>query len=121
MNPQRVQRLNEEIKREISDVIQRHMKDPRIGFVSVTDVELSRDLQHVKIFVSVYGDENARSQTMQALESGKGFIRGELGKRVRLRHTPEVDFRFDESLERGARIFKLLDEVKSGGSTHGEQ
>lgn len=108
---QRVQRVREAIKQEASDIIQQ-MKDPRIGFVTVTDAEVSRDLRHVKIFVSVLGDEESRRASLEGLERATGYIRSELGQRIRLRHTPEILFRWDESLERGARISKILQDLK---------
>lgn len=110
MAGQRVERLREEIKKEASDII-RKLKDPRVGFVTVTDVEVSGDLRHVKIFVSIYGDEQTKAATMEALTRATGHIRTEIGQRIRLRYTPEIQVRFDESIERGARIFELLREV----------
>lgn len=111
MSIPRAARVREEIKREASDIL-RKMKDPRVGFVTVTDVEVSQDLRHVKIFVSIYGDEAARQQTLAGLDNARGFVRTEIGKRIRLRHTPEILFRFDPSIERGARINQLLQEVR---------
>ena len=113
MAGQRVQRIREEIKKEASDII-RKLKDPRVGFVTVTDVEVSADLRHVKIFVSVLGDESARAETMEALTRATGFIRTEIGQRIRLRHTPEIQIKADDSIARGARIFELLREVNPG-------
>lgn len=110
MSSQRVQRIREEIKKEASDII-RKLKDPRVGFVTVTDVEVSGDLRHVKIFVSVLGDESSKEATMEALTRATGHIRTEIGQRIRLRHTPEIQIRPDESIARGARIFELLREV----------
>src|SRR5690606_37367017 len=91
--------------------ILRKMKDPRIGFVSVTDVEMSRDLRHAKIYVSIFGDDEAKAQTLEALHHAQGFVRSELGRRIRLRHTPEISFRLDDSIERGHRINRLLREL----------
>ena len=108
---QRVQRVREAIKQEASDVI-RKMKDPRVAFVTVTDAEVSRDLRHVKIFLSVLGDDDKKRAAMEGLERATGYIRSEIGQRIRLRHTPEIIFRWDESLERGARISQLLRELK---------
>jgi ribosome-binding factor A len=108
----RNERLRELIKTEFGAILQRDLKDPRIGFVSVMDVEVSNDYSHVKIFVSIMGDEEAKRITMEGLESAKGFIRTELGHRIRLRHTPEVHLIADNSIEQGSRIFELLDEVK---------
>lgn len=107
----RIARLREQFKVETSAILQREMKDPRIGFVSVTDVELSADLRHAKIFVSVLGDAEAKTRTMAGLASAQGFIRTELARRIRLRHVPEVLFRMDESIERGARVERLLRQV----------
>jgi len=115
MDVPRVARLREEIRKEASDIIQRRMKDPRIGFTTVTDVEVSADLRHVKIFVSVLGDEEARARTVEGLERAKGFVRTELGRRIRLRHTPEIQFAYDPSLERGARLMRLLSELDTRG------
>ncbi|HEY8418597.1 MAG TPA: 30S ribosome-binding factor RbfA [Limnochordales bacterium] len=110
MGVTRSQRLREELKRECSDIL-RKMKDPRIGFVSVTDAEISQDLRHVKIFVSVFGDAEEKERTLAALEHARGFVRTEIGKRIRLRHTPEIVFRLDDSIERGHRINTLLRSV----------
>ncbi|OUM97470.1 MAG: ribosome-binding factor A [Firmicutes bacterium ZCTH02-B6] len=110
MGVTRRQRLQEEFKRETSDILQK-MKDPRIGFVSVTDAEISQDLRHVKIFVSVFGSDDEKERTLAALEHARGFVRTELGRRIRLRHTPEVVFRLDDSIERGQRINQLLRSV----------
>jgi len=107
----RVERLSELIKEEFGQILQRGLKDPRIGFVSVTDVEVSHDYSHVKIFVSILGDEEAKKTAMEGLQSAKGFIRTELGKRIRMRHTPEVHIIADDSIERGTRIMELLNEV----------
>lgn len=108
----RIARLRELLKKETSEILQRQMKDPRIGFVSVTDVELSADLRHAKIFVSILGDAVAKTRTMEGLESAQGFIRTELARRIRLRRIPEVLFKIDESIERGARVNRLLRQVQ---------
>lgn len=115
MGVMRSQRLREELKRECSDIL-RKMKDPRIGFVSVTDAEISQDLRHVKIFVSIFGDAGEKERTLAALEHARGFVRTEIGKRIRLRHTPEIVFRLDESIERGHRIDALLRSVAGEGA-----
>lgn len=111
MSSPRIARLRELFKEETSVILQRQMKDPRIGFVSVTDVELSADLRHAKIFVSIFGDAEAKARTMQGLASAQGFIRTELARRIRLRHIPRVAFKMDESIERGARVDELLRKV----------
>ncbi|ACL69542.1 30S ribosome-binding factor RbfA [Halothermothrix orenii] len=112
MKRQRARRLGELLKKEISDIILREVKDPRIGFISVTDVEVSNDLRHAKVFVSVYGDEKERKETMEGLEKATGYIRKLIGERVKVYYTPEILFRYDDSLEHGARINELLKKVK---------
>lgn len=112
MTEHRVERLRELIKSELGLILQRDIKDPRIGFVSVTDVEVSNDYSHVKIFVSIMGDNETKRLAMEGLESAKGFIRTELGRRIRMRHTPEVHLIADNSIEYGSKIFQLLEEVK---------
>lgn len=111
MTPMRAERLAEVIRAEASAIIQRGLKDPRIGFVSITDVVVSADLRHAKIFVSVLGDEEAKRGTMAALERATGFVRSELGARVAVRFVPEILFRLDDSIERGTRINALLRKV----------
>lgn len=121
MRPLRLDRLRELMKEELSAIIQQEMKDPRVGFVSITDVELSSDLRHAKVFVSVFGDEQAKAQTMEALEGALGFIRTELGRRIKVHHIPEIAFRLDDSIERGTRVIQLLRQVTHGtGSVQGE-
>ncbi len=109
--PHRPERVREFIKEQVSDIIRHAVKDPRIGFVSVTDVEVSVDLRHAKVFVSVLGDAQAKADTMAGLESAQGFVRGELGRRLQMWFTPEILFRLDESIERGTRIVTLIHEV----------
>ncbi len=102
-------RVGDQIKEEIADILMRKIKDPRIGFVTVTDVDLADDLRNAKVFVSVIGSD--RSATLKGLESAAAFIRAELGHRLRLRFVPELLFRYDDSAERGAHIMELLNEV----------
>lgn len=109
-SPQRVKRIREEIKKVTAEII-REMKDPRIGFVTVTDAEVSKDLRHVRLYVSIYGDEEAKQKTLEGLHAATGFVRTELGRTIRLRHTPEISFHFDASIEHGARINQLLAEL----------
>lgn len=108
----RNQRVAEAIKEEVSEILQNQLKDPRIGFASVVRVQVSPDLRSAKIHVSVLGDGEARKKTMAGLESGTGYIRSELGKRLRLRHTPEVVFVMDDSIEHGVHISKLLMDLR---------
>lgn len=109
----RISRVAELIKREVSQMLLHGIKDDRVGagMVSVTDVDLSGDLQHAKIFVSIYGSDEAKQETMAGLKSATGYVRSELGQRVRLRRTPEVIFQEDTSIERGTRVLSLLNQL----------
>ena len=109
----RVSRVASLIKQEISQMLLHGIKDNRvgIGMVSVTDVNVCGDLQHAKIFVSIYGSDQVRSETMAGLRSATGYVRSELGHRIRLRRTPEVIFIEDRSLERGTEIISLLNQL----------
>jgi ribosome-binding factor A len=110
----RMSRVAELIKREVSQMILFELKDDRVGagMISITDVDVSGDLQHAKIFVSIYGSDEARAETMAALHSAAGYIRSNLGKRVRLRRTPEVLFAEDLSLARGTEMLALLNKLE---------
>lgn len=107
-------RVGEEIKREVSAIVAKEVKDPRLGMLSITDVEVSRDLSFAKIYFSMLGSEEEREKTLEGLNRAKGFIRSELAKRIRVRHTPEISFHFDPSLEQGARMNALLKSLQSG-------
>jgi ribosome-binding factor A len=115
----RVARVAELIKREVSQMLLSGIKDDRVGagMVSVTDVDVSGDLQHAKIFVSIYGTAEAKAETMAGLKSATGFVRSELGQRIRLRRTPEVVFLEDNSLERGDRVLSLLNRLNQERQT----
>lgn len=116
----RVSRIASLIKQEISQMLLHGIKDNRVGIsmVSVTDVDVSGDLQHAKVFVSIYGSDQVRSETMAGLRSATGYVRGELGHRMRLRRTPEVIFIEDRSLERGTEIVSLLNKLSQERQKH---
>jgi len=109
----RVARVSESIKREVSQLLISDIKDDRVGagLVSVTHVDVSGDLQHAKIFVSIYGTDEAKAATMAGLKSATGFVRTELGQRMRLRRTPEVVFVEDHSIEQGTQVLSLLNRL----------
>lgn len=109
----RVARVAELIKREVSNMLLQGIKDDRVGagMVSVTDAVVSGDLQHVRIFVSVYGTEEARQETMEGLAAATSFVRREIGQRLSLRRTPEVIFQEDRSFERGVKVLSLLNQL----------
>ena len=112
-NSRRVSRVSSLIKREVSQMLLTDIKDDRVGagMVSITDVEVSGDLQHTKIFVSIYGSEAAKIETMEGLKSSTGFVRKELGHRIRLRRIPTVVFIEDRSFERGEHMLNLLEQI----------
>jgi ribosome-binding factor A len=110
----RVGRVGEQIKKELSQIIQSELKDPRIGFITVTGVEVTNDLSQAKVYLSVLGSEEQKEESLKAIARGTGFIRSELGKRMRLRHTPELVFKFDSSIEYGSRIESLLEQINRG-------
>lgn len=114
MQGKRLDRVNQLIKEEISLLLQRELKDPRLGFVTVTGVETTKDLRFAKVFVSVLGDEPQWRASMAALLSARGFIRNWLRQHLDLRVTPELDFRADHSMEHAARIQELLKQLGNG-------
>ncbi len=107
----RQKRVGELIKHEISELILREIKDPRIGFVSITSVDLTADLKHAKVFISVLGSERERKASLAGLHNAVGFIRRELGHRLRLKYVPEISIVYDNSIEQGARIISLIESV----------
>lgn len=109
----RTQRLSEEIREEVARIIPT-LKDPRVGFVTVTRTEMTPDLRNVRVHVGVLGDAHQRTRTLQGLAQAAGFIRRELGRRLSIRHTPEVSFHYDEGLDATDRVAQLLDQVRSG-------
>ncbi|HHY23488.1 MAG TPA: 30S ribosome-binding factor RbfA [Clostridiaceae bacterium] len=112
---ERIYRISEEIKREISNIIQNDLKDPRLPeFVSVLSVDTTRDLRYAKVYVSVYGNEEEKKKAMEGLKNAAGFIRREIGQRIKLRYTPELLFELDNSIEYGIYINKLINETIKG-------
>ncbi|MFE8699121.1 30S ribosome-binding factor RbfA [Cytobacillus sp. FJAT-54145] len=108
----RSNRVGEQMKKELGEIIGRKIKDPRIGFVTVTDVQVTGDLQQAKVFISVLGDDEQKDNTLKGLAKAKGFIRSEIGQRIRLRKTPEIIFEFDESMAYGNRINAILHQIQ---------
>ena len=110
----RVERVAALIRREISELLINGIRDERVhqGMVSITNVEVSGDLQHCKIFVSVLADDEARKDVMEGLQAASGYLRGELGRRLQMRRAPEVVFQLDRGLEKGASVLHLLGELE---------
>lgn len=107
----RASRLGEQIQRDLAQLIRLEVKDPRVGLVTVTDVEVSRDLSHAKVFVTALAGEKAALASIEALTRAAGFLRKRLGQVLKTRTVPELRFVYDESVERGARLSKLIDEA----------
>jgi len=108
----RIERINSLIRQEISQLLQRQVKDPRLGnFIAVTEVSTSADLKHAKVFVSRIGSEEEKQETLSVLTAASGFFRKELASRLKLRSTPELSFQWDDSIERGNHLLQLIDEL----------
>jgi ribosome-binding factor A len=115
VNKTRLNRIGEEIKKELSVLLQREMKDPRIGFVTVTSVEVTSDLQLAKVYVSIFGDEEQRKASLEGLTKAKGFLRSEIGRRIKLRHVPDFVFKLDQSIDYGNKIEAILRQISTEG------
>lgn len=118
-NPHRQEKLGELIAVELSDLLRMRMKDPRVGFASITHVEVSGDLRHAKIHVSVLGTEEEQADTIRALKHATGFLRHELASRLVLRYMPELVFKLDTSIEQGSRILELIRQIENEKTTSG--
>ena len=108
MKEQRMQRIDHELQKVIGTLISQELKDPRLGFTTVTRVEITQDLRHAKVFVSIIGDRHVAKQTMDALEHAARYLRGGVGQQIKLRHTPELQFVEDRSTERAINLTKTL-------------
>jgi len=109
-----MRRVDEAVRAVLSEAISSQLKDPRIGFVTVTGVKTSPDLRHARVYVSVLGDEPQRAASLQGLRSAHGFLQHRVAPELTLKHTPALVFQYDESVDRGMRISQLLDEHADG-------
>ena len=109
MRSGRMRRVDEAVREVLSDAIATALHDPRVGFVTVTGVQTSADLRHARVYVSVLGDEAAREASLTGLRSAHGFLQGLIASELKLKHTPTLTFTYDESIERGMRITRMLD------------
>jgi len=116
----RSQRVSDLIREEIADIIMNKLKDPRVGFVTVTGVDITEDLKLAKVYISILKEEE-KDTTLEILTSAKGFIRAELSKRVRMKFIPALTFKVDESLAYGDKIERLLKEIQSGSTRNEEK
>lgn len=118
---QRADRVAELIKAELGDIIQRELKDPRIGFVSITKVRVTGDLRYAKVYLSVLGSPEEKEATWRGLQSAKGFLRSKVAERVRLYHSPELQFELDDSIAYAAEIEKQLRRIRAESAIGDEQ
>jgi len=110
----RIERVSSLMRHEISELLQRQVKDPRLSqFVAVTDVSLSADLKYAKVFVSCMGSEEEKKTMLKGLGAASNFLRNQLAKRLRLRHIPELSFEWDDSIERGDHLLQLMDKISA--------
>lgn len=115
MSGSRMRRVDEAVRAVLSDAITQEIKDPRVGFVTVTAVKTSPDLRHARVYVSVLGDEPTRAESLDGLRSAHGFLQRRLAAELRLKHTPTLEFEYDETVERGIRLSALLDDRDDDG------
>lgn len=112
MSIQRPERVQEALRQEISRIVQQEMKDPRLGFLTITKVDLTKDLRYARIYFSVLGEDKDKALALKGLNSAKGYIKGLLSDRIKLRFMPEISFGIDESLEHTKKIYDILDKLK---------
>ena len=110
MSGERMRRVDEAMREVLSDVLSHDLKDPRVGFVTVTDVKTSPDLRHARVYVSVLGDEDAVEASLEGLRSAHGYIQGRVASELRLKNTPTLQFLYDDSADRGLRIAEIIEE-----------
>ena len=115
MEHKRSDRVADLILKELAEVLLRRVKDPRLADITLTDVKVSPDLRHAKVFYSLLGDDEKKAAASVGLESARGFVKRELGKRLHLRRLPDIEFNFDGSLEYGSHIDRLLDDLEESG------
>lgn len=117
----RSQRVAEQIRRELAELIRLEVKDPRVGFITLTDVEITPDYAHAKVFFTSMKGEEGLDEILTGLRRASGFLRRELGRRVRIHTLPELHFHYDASVERGSRLSRLIDEaVREDNARHGD-
>jgi len=121
MEGKRSEKVADLIQKEISQMLVKSVKDPRIGFVTITRVTVSEDCRFAKVYYSTAGTQAERESSMKGLESAKGYVRKELGRRIRLRYTPDIMFQFDPSIEYAIHMEELIHSLHQENEPHGEE
>ncbi len=121
MSGARKERISDAVQAEVARLLQFEVQDSRLGFVTVTGVEMTGDLRRARVFISLLGDDSRRDQSLDALEAARGFLRKRIGQTLRLKYTPELVFSLDTSIEQGAKIEKLLREGRSAPGSPGDE
>ena len=109
MTSDRMRRVDEAVRQVLSDAVARDLQDPRIGFVTVTSVKTSSDLRHARVYVSVFGDDAERADSLAGLESARGALQRRLARELRMKHTPTLEFDYDDTIDRAMRVEQILD------------
>lgn len=112
MSSPRPERVQEALRQEISRIVQNEIRDPRLGFLTITAVDLTRDLRYARVYFSVLGEEKDKKLALKGLNSAKGYIKGLLSDRIKLKFMPEIEFKVDESFEHTRKIYDILDKIK---------
>jgi ribosome-binding factor A len=121
MEGKRSDKVADLIQKEISQMLVKSIKDPRIGFITITRVTVSEDCRFARVYYSVAGTQEERESSMKGLDSAKGFVRKELGRRIRLRYTPDITFQFDPSIEYAIHMEELIQNIRQGKEPHEEE
>ncbi len=122
MNSERTRRVGEQIKRDLGEIIQRELRDPRVGWVTITAVQPTPDFSHATVYFTLFGEGSSVEQTLKALDHSAGFLRSRLSKSLKLRTVPLLHFKHDKSVEHGSHMEELIDQVVAEDlSRHGEE
>ena len=121
MKSERMRRVDEAVRQVLGDALAQDLKDPRIGFVTVTDVDTSPDLRHARVYVSVLGDEQARAATLDGLEHAHGFLQRRISRELNLKHTPTLEFTYDATTDRALRVGELISSAERDGDADTEE
>jgi ribosome-binding factor A len=121
MGSERMRRVDEAVRQVLADALAHELKDPRIGFVTVTDVNTSPDLRHARVFVSVLGEAEQRDATLDGLRSAHGHLQRRIARELKLKHTPTLEFSYDDTTDRAMRVGELIERERHGGDRDGEQ